>query len=170
MTKQAPNNFKGKKKDKTTKQPRINNKITLGFYIDPETPESVVTDIETVLATTPFDKISFPITTYKSYLDKRIPDDDNRVSAVGYVKGYDTEKKLFTVIIFNGVAETITKFEQPILEVVFSSRDNKLNIITRMNIVPTEESPKEDTAEDVPVTTDAVETVEAENIQDSAAE
>lgn len=159
MAKQTTN-YKGKKKDKGDRKPRINNKIELGFYVSPDTPETIVDEIEEAFSITPFDKISFPITTYKSYLDKRIPEDDNRVSAVGYVKDYDIEKGLFTVVIFNSIAEIITKFEQPVLEVIFSSRDDKLGVITRLNIVPTEVDKVE------PETTEVAETVEED--QDTA--
>ena len=51
---------------------------------------------------------------------------------------------MFTVIIFNANAETISKFEQPLLEVIYSEHDGKLGVITRLNIVPTESASSED--------------------------
>lgn len=140
--------FKGKKKDTRKKPHRINNKIELGFYLPPEASDDLVEEVNNVLASTPFSKISFPITTYKSYVDKRVPETDNKVTAVGYIKSYNAETKMFTVIIFSGIAETITKFEQPVLEVIYSEHDGKLGVITRMNIVPTESASDENEVTD----------------------
>lgn len=136
--------FKGKKRDIRKRLPRVNNKIELGFYLPPEASDDLVEEVNNILASTPFSKISFPVTTYKSYVDRRVPATDNKVTVVGYIKGYNAETKMFTVIIFNANAETISKFEQPLLEVIYSEHDGKLGVITRLNIVPTESASSED--------------------------
>lgn len=136
------------------KRPYANNKFEVGFYLPPEASEELRQEILEVFASTPFDKISFPITTYKSYINKEVPASDNRVISVGYVKSFDAESGVFTVVIFNKNAEIVSKFEEPLIEVIYSERDGKLNVITKLNIVPTEVSdvensePEEETASD----------------------
>ena len=131
------------------------NHMKLSFVLPEDASENAVNELLDVLKTTKFNRISFPVSTYRYYLDENIGNDDNRVVTIGYIKNFDAETGLFTIVIFNNNKPAIEVFKNPTLEVVFSEYNGKLGCITKFNVIdmPTEEVPvpEDVVAEEAPV-------------------
>lgn len=115
-------------------QPKDNH-LKVSYVLPEDTSESVVAELLDVLKTTKFNRISFPVSTYRYYLNSDVAPDDNRVITIGYVKNFNAEKGEFTVVIFNNNKAAIEVFTNPVLEVVFSEYNGKLGCITKLNII-----------------------------------
>ena len=101
-------------------------------------------EIFKVLETTPFNKISFPLTSYRYYVQENVKESDSRVITVGYIRAYHPDTKEFVVVIYNQHHETIRSFNsndtKAVIEVSLSEFNGKLNMITNLNILPLQKS------------------------------
>lgn len=139
-------NKKQQKKPATQEQ----KYLELEAVITQETSDEVTDQIFKILDKTPFNKISFPLSTYRQYLEDGVPEDDTRVTTIGYIKKYDSASKKFTVIVFSNFMATIKAYENPMVEVKFIESNGKLACITKLNVVPTEAAEvDEDPVDDV---------------------
>jgi hypothetical protein len=100
--------------------------------------EELRNEILEVFAGTKFNKISFPLSSYRRLLDQNAPEDETRSLTVGYVFKFDPEMNKFTVVLYNTVLTTIQAFENPVIEPVFTQRNGKLGTVIKLNIVPAE--------------------------------
>lgn len=125
--------------ESTSKKPRTEMIEGIPLSVREGTSEEVVNEIIEVLKSTRFNKISFPLTSYRRIYDDTTSADDNRVVAVGYIKKFDATNKTFTVIMFNNNADALTKKykkEDLMIEAVFTQFKEKLGIITKLVIAP----------------------------------
>lgn len=125
--------------ESTSKKPRTEMIEGIPLSVREGTSEEVVNEIIEVLKSTRFNKISFPLTSYRRIYDDTTSADDNRVVAVGYIKKFDATNKTFTVIMFNNNADVLTKKykkEDLMIEAVFTQFKEKLGIITKLVIAP----------------------------------
>lgn len=125
--------------ESTSKKPRTEMIEGIPLSVREGTSEEVVNEIIEVLKSTRFNKISFPLTSYRRIYDDTTSADDNRVVAVGYIKKFDATNKTFTVIMFSNNADTLTKKykkEDLMIEAVFTQFKEKLGIITKLVIAP----------------------------------
>ena len=126
------NNF-----DKTKKQPKINpNEFKLPLYLSADLSEKVTNEIIDVLSNTKFDKVSIPLSTYKTLMDSNVDETDTRVCTIGYIRKYDSESKCFTVIVFNNFVDLIKEFGDSAIVLQFTTHKENLGTITRFNVCP----------------------------------
>jgi hypothetical protein len=125
--------------NKNAKAKAPSNYITakLAFYKD--LPDEVYNEIIDVLKKTKFNKISFPLNTYRYLIDETVDDIDTRMATVGYIKRFDADKLEFTVAVYPKSHDAVAAFENPVVEVVWTEFKGKLGVITKLNIVPDEE-------------------------------
>lgn len=119
-------------------------------------PVAIPSDIEIslknqmfeVLNQTPFEKLSFSIQTFRRNIDRfNVTNNDReRVSKmnmfvnVGFIKSFDLKEEMFDVFIFGSVANDISKFKKPAIEIVYTDdRDGNLKVINRFNIIDLEQ-------------------------------
>lgn len=140
--------IKGYNQKFNKKNHKQNNHFKVGFVLPDDISENVKAEVMEVLESTKFNKISFPISTYRYYVDSNVDTDDNRVVTVGYIKNYDVEKQLFTIVIFGNNRVPINEFDNPTLEIVFSEYNGKLGTITKINIINLEEDDDEDESDE----------------------
>ena len=57
----------------------------------------------------------------------------------GYIKKFDAENLEFTVMVFPKCKEVVDAFKNPAIEVVWTEFNDKLGVITKLNIIPDEE-------------------------------
>ena len=100
--------------------------------------EKVAEEILNVLKKTMFNKLSYPIGTYRSYVDDSVDNDDTRITTIGYVRNYDAENEEFTIILFPKFTDIIKDMGEIGVEVLhtINKRTEGLGSITRFNIVP----------------------------------
>lgn len=96
---------------------------------DPEEIKDTVNEI-------PWDIISFPIC-----CARRVIDDDPTAKGnltIGYVNGYDTETKEFTITVFSKFIDIVSSFTNTVINPVGIKNSNDRFVITRMIIGPEE--------------------------------
>lgn len=129
------NNFNDHKK--VVKHPRVNpNEIKVPLYLPANLNENITNEILDVLAATKFNKISFPLGTYRCLVDSSVDENDTRICTIGHVRGYNAETKEFTVIVFDKFIETIKSHENVAVDLMFTTYKENLGTITKINIVP----------------------------------
>jgi len=111
------------------------NQFKVGFALPDDVSQSVADEITEILSTTKFNKISFPVSTYRYYINSDVNESDTRVITIGYIKSYDAETGKFTIVIFNNNKGVIETFANPTLEIVFSEYNGKLGCITKLNVI-----------------------------------
>lgn len=104
--------------------------------------DALVNEIYDVFKSTKFNKISFPVTSYRRYYTKN-DSDENKIITVGYVKKYNFKTGKFIVNLFSNVTETIKSLNKPALVPVYTTYDNKLGTIIRLTIVDIAEKVKD---------------------------
>lgn len=121
----------------TTKH--TNNYITAKLVLCKNASDSVFDEIVDVLKKTKFNKISFPLSSYRNLFDDTVAADDTRMLTVGYIKKFDAENLEFTVMVFPKCKEVVDTFKSPAIEVVWTESNDKLGVIIKLNIIPDEE-------------------------------
>ena len=124
--------------------------IKADMFISKDTPDSIVKEIIEVLSNANFDKLSCPLYTYKYMLkDDSASEGDDRTATIGFIRSFNAEKAQFNVTIFNNQIDIVSSWNSPMVEVVFTTKKDKetgeesLGIITKLNIVRTENSSSE---------------------------
>ena len=143
------NNVRGKKFVKQQQQKR-NNYFTLPTIVNGNPSQSILDQINSVLASTPFNKISVPINIYRKYIEQTDPD-NNKVITTGFVKKYDEDTGNMTIIVFSSNnADAIRNMINPAIEIIFSEYPDAdhLGTITKLNIVDLEAENEEDKEEE----------------------
>ena len=143
------NNVRGKKFVKQQQQKR-NNYFTLPTIVNGNPSQSILDQINSVLASTPFNKISVPINIYRKYIEQTDPD-NNKVITTGFVKKYDEDTGNMTIIVFSSNnADAIRNMVNPAIEIIFSEYPDAdhLGTITKLNIVDLEAENEEDKEEE----------------------
>jgi hypothetical protein len=113
--------------------------ITAKLVFCKDLSDEVYNEIIDVLKKTKFNKISFPLNTYRYLVDDSVDENDTRMLTVGYIKKFDAEKQEFTVAVYPKSYDAVSAFENPSVEVVWTEFKGKLGVITKLNIVPDEE-------------------------------
>ena len=116
-----------------------NNYITAKLVFCKEVSDAVFDEIVDVLKKTKFNKISFPLSSYRNLFDNTVAADDTKMLTVGYIKKFDAENLEFTVMVFPKCKEVVDAFKNPAIEVVWTEFNDKLGVITKLNIIPDEE-------------------------------
>lgn len=128
-------NFNNRKK--VNKQPKVNpNEIKVPLYLPADLDENIINEINNVLTTTKFDKISIPLGTYRCLIDSNVDADDARVSTIGYIRKYDAETEMFTVVIFSNFIDFFKAQSDNVVTLQFNSHKDHLRTITKFIIVP----------------------------------
>lgn len=148
---------------KKTNKKQQQTYFKVGVAIPEGTSDKVVDEILDVLARTPFNNVSVPVSTYRYLIEDNIADDDNRVITVGYIKSFDYENQQFNIVIFGNHKQIIEEFPNPALELVFTEYNNKLGVITKFNVVPLED---DENVADVNESAAAAEVVESNGVEE----
>lgn len=109
--------------------------IKAPMIITRECSDEVRQEVLNVLSSTQFNKISIPLYSIRNILFEDESDNTKNIT-VGYIRGYDSETNEFTVVIYDGFKDKITKFENPAIEIVFGIYNNELTVISKLNIIP----------------------------------
>lgn len=114
------------------------NQIKAVVAFDEGTPETVAEEILDVLKKTMFNKLSYPIGTYRNYVDDSAAEDDTRITTIGYVRNYDADNEEFTIVLFPKFTDIIKNMGEIGVQVLFTTnkRTEGLGSITKFNIVP----------------------------------
>ena len=118
------------------KKRKNDNTIVAKIWVSDDTSDNVYNEILDVLSNAQFTKLSYPIGAYRKMLDDSLPDDDNRVIGIGYVKKFDPKSGEFVIHVYNNQKDIIKSFSNPLIEVVFNTYNDQLKTITKLNIVP----------------------------------
>ena len=130
-------NYKGKN-NKKNKQEKINpNEIKVVLNMSANLDENIANEIIDVLYTTKFNKISLPLNVYRSLIDSNAELDDNRVCTIGYIRDFNPETHVFTVVVFKNYVE-IFKNMNIVMDLIFTTYNNSLGAITKFIIKPAE--------------------------------
>lgn len=142
-------NFQNNRNNKfnNTKREKPNNLLKVPVCLPLDINADLRAEIISVLESTQFNKISFPIGTYRGLVEADAQNPD-RILTIGYIRSYDKETETFTVVVFNGAIESVFKIAEPALEVLYAERDNKLTVITKMNVISAATKTTEDATED----------------------
>lgn len=123
-------------KNFTQEQKRQNNAIEARLSLPTDLSDDLYNEIMEVLQTTKFNKISFPLSSYRHNHDNTLPADDTRVITVGYIKKFDQKNNKFIVVLFNNAKAVIDGFVNPVIDVSFTQYNGKLGTITKLIIAP----------------------------------
>ena len=137
--------IKGYNQKYNKRNQKQNNHYKIGYVLPEDVSKGTLEEVLEILSTTKFNKISFPVSTYRYYMDGNTDMNDTRVITVGYIKNFDAEKGVFTIVLFNNNRLSIDEFTNPTLEVVFSEYNGSLGCITKFNII---DLPEDDEEED----------------------
>ena len=117
---------------KTARRPKVNpNEFKVPLHLSADLSLNVIDEILDVLASTRFDKISIPVGTYRCLVDTNSPIDDNRVSTIGYIKGYDPDTNVFTIVVFNTFNEFMTSHDGIYMDLHIIANEEGLKTITK---------------------------------------
>lgn len=122
------NNYDNKRRSKP-------NVLEVPLFINDEMEEEIQDAILDVLKSTPFNKISFPISVYRHSIDPNVASDDTRLVTVGYIRNYNDETNVFTVVLFAKLCDTVkASFKQPTIVTYNTEHNGKFGAITKMVI------------------------------------
>ena len=98
---------------------------------------SILEEVYETLAITPFDKISVPVSTYKSYIDDSIDPNDNKTITVGYIRSYDDRDEVFNIVLFDKYKELANNelHIEPFYNTIYEDGITKLGTIIKLNII-----------------------------------
>ena len=127
--------IKGYNQKYNKRNQKQNNHYKIGYVLPEDVSKGTLEEVLEILSTTKFNKISFPVSTYRYYMDGNTDMNDTRVITVGYIKNFNNRL-------------SIDEFTNPTLEVVFSEYNGSLGCITKFNIIDLpEDDEEEDTSE-----------------------
>ena len=111
----------------------IEAKLALPADISDELKEEILQ----VLKATRFSKISIPLSTYRYLVDSSVKADEKpiRVTTVGYIRKFNSETNVFTVVLFNNSTYKV-------IELGCSEFKDKLGTITKFVIAPGDDIPE----------------------------
>lgn len=115
---------------------RKNKPIEVELSIPSDTESEIRDSIIEVLSKTRFDKISFPLSSYRNLFDENLDSDDPRTMTVGYIKRFNSKTNKFSVVIYNGVRDTVDTFGDLLITPVFTQYDGKFGTIIKLIITP----------------------------------
>ena len=101
--------------------------------------DAVKQDIYEVVAATPFQKLSIPVTAYQRDVEDEVysnngrkPNPD-RTTNIGFVKKFEDDS--FQVIVFERYAKAVSSFATPAIEIIYADNYNGLARISKFNII-----------------------------------
>lgn len=131
------NGGRNNNRNKVNMQSKVNpNEIKVPLYLPADLNKNIINEIIDVINTTKFDKISIPLGTYRCLIDSNADANDNRISTIGYIRKYDTETEMFTVVIFNNFIDLFKSKSDNAITLQYNSYKDHLGTITKFNIVP----------------------------------
>lgn len=146
-------NRRGYNNKKANKQPKVNpNEIKIPLYLPVDLNDGVKNEIYDVLESTKFDKISIPLGIYRNLIED-CEEGDTRVCTIGYIRSYDAESAVFTVVLFSKYANMVKELgmNNLVLELMFNTYNDTLRTITKFNIacIPSDNEETENKAETI---------------------
>lgn len=102
-----------------------------------EDTEDILEEVYETLAITPFDKISVPVSTYKSYIDDSMDPNNNKTITVGYIRSYDDRDEVFNIVLFDKYKELANNelHIEPFYNTIYEDGITKLGTIIKLNII-----------------------------------
>ena len=126
-----------KEHKKFNKQPKVVNYTELKVPLYLSANQDIIDEVIDVLSDTKFDKISIPLSTYRSLIDSNVDADDTRIATIGHIRKYDSEESEFTVVIYNNFIGLINSHKHFVIEPQITyNKDKKLGTIIKFNIIP----------------------------------
>lgn len=123
---------------------RVNNvfKARLDWGDNPNMSDDLYDEIAEVIEGTKFNKISIPVSASRSTLatftDGELSEKDAvKVTAIGYIRSFDTDALVFDIVVFNNFLESVTTAnitegaELCIVPVFTTTKDGGLKTITK---------------------------------------
>lgn len=109
-----------------------NNYLEAQLVFDESVSDELKEEIINVLATTKFNKLSYPISTYSYLLFENVENSENKTTVVGYIKKFIKDESKFIFVIYNNSKEIIKSFADMKIKVKFNEYNGKLGIITKI--------------------------------------
>lgn len=109
-----------------------NNYLEAQLVFDESVSNELKEEIINVLATTKFNKLSYPISTYSYLLFENVENSENKTTVVGYIKKFIKDESKFVFVIYNNSKEIIKSFADMKIKVKFNEYNGKLGIITKI--------------------------------------
>ena len=109
-----------------------NNYLEAQLVFDESVSDELKEEIINVLATTKFNKLSYPISTYSYLLFEFVENSENKTTVVGYIKKFIKDESKFVFVIYNNSKEIIKSFADMKIKVKFNEYNGKLGIITKI--------------------------------------
>lgn len=109
-----------------------NNYLEAQLVFDESVSDELKEEIINVLATTKFNKLSYPISTYSYLLFENVENSENKTTVVGYIKKFIKDESKFVFVIYNNSKEIIKSFADMKIKVKFNEYNGKLGIITKI--------------------------------------
>jgi hypothetical protein len=109
-----------------------NNYLEAQLVFDESVSDELKEEIINVLATTKFNKLSYPISTYSYLLFENVENSENKTTVVGYIKKFIKDESKFVFVIYNNSKEIIKSFTDMKIKVKFNEYNGKLGIITKI--------------------------------------
>lgn len=109
--------------------------IPVPVYLPDDASQALIDEICAVLSSTPFHKISIPLYAFNADLDGTGDTNDTRTRVVGFIKKYDAVEGKFVVSVFQHIRDTVLRIPNLVVQPqLFTNREGKLNMITRLVI------------------------------------
>lgn len=109
-----------------------NNYLEAQLVFDESVSDELKEEIINVLATTKFNKLSYPISTYSYLIFENVENSENKTTVVGYIKKFIKDESKFVFVIYNNSKEIIKSFADMKIKVKFNEYNGKLGIITKI--------------------------------------
>lgn len=105
------------------------------LVFDDGVSEDLKKEIIDVLKSSRFNKLSYPIVSYRKLIAENSDEEDTKIITVGYIKKYIKDENKFIFNIFNNCKDAVNNFTNPVIKVTFTEYDGKLGIISKIIVV-----------------------------------
>lgn len=133
--------FKSYTNQRNVKQRERSQQLTmeLSVALPSNIKENIEHQIFEVIAATPFQRLSIPVTGYLRTVDpegfNKKQGNPDRTTNIGFIKKYDEASKKFHVIIFERFAKIVSAFANASMEIIYVDNFNGLSRISKFNVI-----------------------------------
>lgn len=107
------------------------NEFRAKLFLDDDIDDTIKNDIIDTITNNRFNKISVPVSTYRSVIDPDADSDDTRTTTIGYIRRYNPKTKTFTIIIFDKFISAMASIDEMVIEPLFTIYKNRFGTITK---------------------------------------
>lgn len=105
------------------------------LVFDEDVSEDLKKEIIDVLKSARFNKLSYPIASYRNLIAEDTDEEDTKIITVGYIKKFIKDENKFIFNIFNNCRTAVKSFIKPAIKISFTEYDGKLGVISKIIVV-----------------------------------